>query len=189
VAERGTLEFNGAGTLVLNWDCQDDRNPGLSRTEHESLLREAFGVDRIVWAHGHDPDDGTIGHIDGTARFVGPDTLAIADYGTALELDLAAASQAAGLNVVWYPGDPNWLVGNGFVAAMSSGDTATDATLRGLLEQWFPNRDIHLIDASTIARSGGGIHCVTNDQPLGITDLFGDGFEIGSADAWSRVES
>ncbi len=184
VLERGNLEFNGAGTLVLNWDCQDDRNPGMTRVEHEAILAEAFGLTRIIWAFGHYPGDGTTGHIDGTARFVDRDTIAIADYGSPIELDLAVACQEAGLEVVWYPGDPNWLVGNGFVAAMSSGNVATDAELKAQLESLFPGRDVHMIDAGTIASAGGGIHCVTNDQPSNAA-VFMDGFETGDATAWS----
>lgn len=186
VLERGNLEFNGAGTLVLNWDCQDDRNPGMTQAEHEAILTEAFGLTRIIWAYGHYPGDGTTGHVDGTARFVDRDTIAIADYGSPIELDLAAACQAAGLEVVWYPGDPNWLVGNGFVAAMASGNAGTDAELRSLLESLFPGRDVHMIDASTIASSGGGIHCVTNDQPLDAS-VFADSFESGDTGSWSQT--
>jgi agmatine/peptidylarginine deiminase len=32
----------------------------------------------------------------------------------------------------------------------------------------FPDRDIYMIDASAIADAGGGIHCVTNDQPASV---------------------
>jgi agmatine deiminase len=169
VLERGNLEFNGTDTLVLNWDCQDDRNPGLAQAEHEAILTAAFGVSQIIWAYGHDPEDGTTGHIDGTARFVDPQTLVVADYeGSATERELAISAADAGLTVVRYPGDPNWVVGNGFVAAMADGDRSTDAQLKAQLESLFPDRDIYMIDASTIADAGGGIHCVTSDQPASV---------------------
>lgn len=184
ILEKGNTELNGAGTLVINWDCQDDRNPGLTQGEHEAILTEAFGLTRIIWAYGHYPSDGTTGHIDGTARFVDEDTLAIADYGTAIELDLAAAAEAAGLEVVWYPGDPNWLVGNGFVAAMAADNPSHNAALKTQLEGLFPGRDVFMIDAGSIADAGGGIHCVTNDQPLVAGPLFGDDFESGDTGAW-----
>ena len=174
---------------MLNWDCQDDRNPGMSRQEHEAILSEAFGVNRIIWAYGHYPEDGTTGHIDGTARFVDANTIAIADYGTPIENDLAAACEAAGLEVVWYPGDPNWLVGNGFVAAMSSGSASEDANLKSLLQSFFPGRDIHMVHVPTIADSGGGIHCVTNDQPLDASLVFENGFESGGLGGWSSFDS
>ena len=167
VVEKGNLEFNGKGTLVLNWDCQADRNPGMSKSAHEAYLKQAFGVQKIVWAYGADPQDGTTGHIDGTARFVDARTLVVADYyQTPTEDRLAADAKAAGLSVVRYEGDVNWLVGNGFVLAASSGDRRHDKTLAAQLEGLFPDREVHLIDAETIAKSGGGIHCLTNDQPL-----------------------
>lgn len=169
VLEKGNLEFNGVDTLVLNWDCQDDRNPGLEQAEHEAILSAAFGVSQIIWAYGHDPEDGTTGHIDGTARFVAPQTLVVADYwDSSTEEDLAIAAAEAGLTVVRYLGDPNWLVGNGFVAAMADGDRSTDAQLKAQLESLFPDRDIYMVDASAIADAGGGIHCVTNDQPASV---------------------
>lgn len=186
VLEKGNLEFNGDGTLLINWDCQDDRNPGLSRAQHEAILTEAFGLKKIIWAFGHYPEDGTTGHIDGIARFVDRQTVAIADYGSAIENDLAAACRAAGLRVVWYPGDPNWLVGNGFVAAVSSGSPSRDAELEALLASFFPGRDIHMIDTVEIADGGGGIHCVTNDQPLDAGLIFESGFEGGDTSDWSN---
>ncbi len=165
VLEKGNLEFNGTGTLVLNRDCQDNRNPGMSKAGHEAILKEAFGVDKIIWAQGHDPEDGTTGHIDGSARFVNENTIAVVDFESGVQLDLLArACMEAGLNVVRYPGDPNWLVGNGFVVAKGEGG-AYDAELKSQLQALFPDRDIHLIDAAAISSAGGGIHCVTNDQP------------------------
>jgi len=166
VLEKGNLEFNGAGVLVLNWDCQDDRNPGLSKAQHEAILKKALGVTTIIWAYGHQAGEGTTGHIDGTARFINQNTLAITDSGTKTETDLAIAAEKAGLQVVWYPGDANWLVGNGFLVAASDGDASYDAELKSLLQSWFPEHDIYLVDVKEISNAGGGIHCVTNDQPL-----------------------
>ena len=173
VLERGNLEFNGAGTLVLNWDCQDDRNPGMTEAEHEAILAEAFGLTRVIWAYGHHPQDGTTGHIDGTARFIDADTIAVAESAWAQETEdaLVAACEAAGLDVVRIPcpGQTdymNWLVGNGFVAAMTFGNENADAAALAQLESLFPGRDVHMLDASTLWAEGGGVHCVTNDQPV-----------------------
>ena len=110
--------------------------------------------------------DGTTGHIDGTARFISEDTIVIlvSDWGRETEEALAVACHAEGLQVVRYEGDPNWLVGNGFVLAMAENDSQ-DASRKAQLEGLFPGRDVFLIDAQSIADAGGGIHCVTNDQP------------------------
>lgn len=165
VLEKGNLEVNGSGIAMLNWDCQDQRNPGLSRSEHERILKEALGLTEIIWSYGHHPDDLTTGHIDGSARFINATTVAIADTQDQPELRLAEDLQAAGFNVEWYPGDVNWLVGDGYIVAMSELDTAADRDLKQHLQRYFPGRQVHLVDAWSIADGGGGIHCVTNDQP------------------------
>jgi agmatine/peptidylarginine deiminase len=102
VLERGNLEVNGAGVALLNWDCQADRNPGLDQAEHEAILKAALGLTQILWAYGHDPADGTTGHIDGYARFLDADTVAIGEtsWGKETEDALAEACEAAGLEVV-----------------------------------------------------------------------------------------
>lgn len=165
VLEKGNVEVNGNGILVINWDCQKDRNPNVTQDYQETLLKNALGVSKVIWAYGHYNGDGTIGHIDGTARFVDENTIAVADYGSDLENNLAQACRVAGLKVVMYPGDVNWLVGNGFVLAMGEGNS-NDSVLEAKLKELWPNHKIHLIDGSNIVNLGGGIHCVTNDQPV-----------------------
>lgn len=185
IMERGNLEANGAGTIVMGWDCQSDRNPGLSREEQEALLKERLGVTQVLWVDGHDPEDGTTGHIDGIVRFVSPTKVAVArslieDDPYSSILEAAATTMAdAGFEVVRvnvrgnfsYGGYDlpayymNWLVGNGFVAITSFGNEEWDAEAKTAIEALYPGRDVHLVPSSDLWLSGGGIHCVTNDQP------------------------
>ena len=65
----------------------------------------------------------------------------------------------------------NWYVGNGFVAAMVFGDDDADAAAKSQLETLFPGRVVSMLEASSLWNAGGGIHCVTNDQPLVRTPL------------------
>lgn len=167
VLEKGNIEVNGKGILAISWDCQDHRNPGLTKEQHEAILKENLGVKKIIWAYGHHKEDGTIGHIDGFARFINENTIVIADFEEPnwdREDKLAKACKDEGLNVLRYYGSPNWLVGNGFVVAM--GEDGYNDELKKQLQTFFPDRDIYMIDAKAIGEQGGGIHCVTNDQPL-----------------------
>ncbi len=164
VLEKGNIEVNGAGILAINWDCQAHRNPGLSKEQHEAILRKYLGATKIIWAYGHYPEDGTIGHIDGTARFINENTIVVADFNSEIEDNFAQTCKNEGLKVIRYQGSPNWLVGNGFVVAM--GEDRYNSQLKSQLESIFPDRDIYMIDAEAIAKEGGGIHCVTNDQPV-----------------------
>jgi len=189
ILERGNLEANGKDMVMLNWDCQSDRNADWTKERTEAYFREKFGITTVIWAHGHDPYDGTTGHIDGTARFVNESTVAIASIDPAIEsytgeaknLDkLAAEARSAGLNVVRMPipgsvkyeGEElpamymNYLVGNGFVLGMAFGNNEWDNAAKAQLQSLYPARTVHMIEVNALWRSGGGIHCVTNDEPL-----------------------
>lgn len=173
ILERGNLETNGQGLFLLNWDCQKDRNANLNQAQQTAYLKKALGARQILWVHGHDPTDRTTGHIDGQVRFSDPDTIIISRDllhlpGPGQKSSAAHLKQQAhrlGLRVHFYDGDLNWLVGNGFVLAASSGIGARDHKLKQALQSFFPGRQVHLIDVRSIQASGGGIHCVTNDQP------------------------
>ncbi len=124
-------------------------------------------MDTIIWAYGHDKEDGTTGHIDGIARFSNSNTIVIGDFETDINTAaLVDQCKEKGLNVVRFPGSLNWLVGNGFVLAMGENDHEFDQQMVSILTPLFPDRNIHMIDGNVIAEAGGGIHCVTNDQPL-----------------------
>ena len=75
VLEGGSIETNGAGTLLTTEQCllHPNRNPHLTRDQIEAELRDALGVTRIVWLPGGIIGDDTDGHIDDLARFVAPD--------------------------------------------------------------------------------------------------------------------
>ena len=49
--EGGSIEVNGAGTLLTTEQCllNPNRNPQLGRADIERILRDAFGVTEIVW--------------------------------------------------------------------------------------------------------------------------------------------
>ncbi len=173
VHERGDLEVNGRDTALVNWSVVGHRNPGLTQAEATAQFRAALGVERVIYAEGYDPADVTRGHIDGLARFVAEDRVVVVDNGTQLANDVSRqiAEQAPDLTVdriELYVDDPviNWLVGDGYVLTGSTGDTAADAEIAAEInERWFPNREVRFVDVAAIWANGGGVHCVTNDQP------------------------
>ena len=82
VLEGGGIDVNGRGTLMTTEECYLDtqtqvRNPGLSREDYETALREYLGVQHILWlGHGIAGDD-THGHVDDLCRFVNPTTVVL----------------------------------------------------------------------------------------------------------------
>ncbi len=195
VHERGNLEFNGAGALILNWSVIGDprRNPGYSRERAEADLKRHFGLEQVVFIEGVPEGDRTNGHIDGIARFIDPETVVVADCraqaqcrGGASDAVFDAAARtiaAAGFTVIRDPvaatvryrgrsydtNYMNWLVGNGFVIAVGFGHEEADAAARARIAGYFPGRDIHIVEMLSSWAAGGGVHCHTNDQPAAPT--------------------
>ncbi len=173
IHERGDLEVNGVDTAMVNWSVVSHRNPTESREDLTALFQEALGVDSVIWVEGFDPLDGTRGHVDGLARFVAEDTVLVGDDGSQLMDQIAAqiAQQRPDLTVDRLEAQDaalllNFLVGNGFVLVGTSEDDGQDDEARRVLGGHFPGRDIHFVNVDALWANGGGIHCVTNDQPV-----------------------
>ena len=172
VHERGDLEVNGSDTAMVNWSVVGHRNPGITRTEATAEFKAALGVERVIYLEGFDPIDITRGHTDGLARFVTEDTILVADTGAALQQAVVEQirEQAPDLTIAFAdltPDDPtlNYLVGDGFVLAGTTGDVGRDAAFEATIQGFYPDRAVHFIDVDAIWQNGGAVHCVTNDQP------------------------
>ena len=193
VLEGGAVHVDGQGTALVTEQCLLDpnRNPDVTRAEMEGHLRDYLGVERIVWlAEGYDGDE-TAGHIDEIAFFAAPGlVLACATddaddpnqriFGATLER-LAAASDAQGrsLEVVELPtprrrerpnGErltlsyANCYIANGGVVIPDFEDDLDDRAFR-LYREAFPDRKVVQVPALDIVVGGGGIHCITQQQP------------------------
>ena len=73
----GAIDVNGEGCLLTSKSCllNKNRNPALTQKEIEEYLTEYYNVDKVLWVDEGIAGDDTDGHIDDTARFVGPDTI------------------------------------------------------------------------------------------------------------------
>ncbi len=193
VGEGGGLEFDGDGTLILTESCwvNDNRNPGMSRDEIEAELKVMLGVETVVWVPGVRGKDITDGHIDGSIRFIRPGLLMGSSYpgdtsewGRAYEeakaiLSRAGDARGRSFEIVEVPAavdvrstDPefftsyaNFYVGNGAVYTPEFGDRTADARAVEALEDLFPDREVVALNVDRIYENGGGIHCVTQQEP------------------------
>jgi len=189
INERGTLEFNGTNTLITSWTVLEHRNPGVPQSQLEDSLEAAFGVSQVVWLVGSSPGDLTRGHTDGIARFIDANTVAVGRYidqgdpDAQLYEDAATTIQSAGFDVVRvdFPGNftyrgevmaanyMNWLVTDGLVIVCGFDTPAWDNAAADTIQSFFPDRDVIVVDVRELWYWGGGVHCVTNDQPVGGT--------------------
>ena len=193
VHERGNLEFNGTGAVILNWSALGDpeRNPGYTKDQAERDLKHWFGVSKVVFLEGVPEGDRTNGHVDGIARFIDTNTvvgqctsesLCKPDDGkTGSLLDTAARIiREVGFSVIREPIEGiaqfaglqfdtnylNWLVGNGFLITTGYGNENLDLRAKARLQVYFPDRDIYVVPMLRSWAAGGGVHCHTNDQPV-----------------------
>jgi len=78
VLEGGSIESDGAGTILTTTSClcNPNRNGGRSKEEVEVILIDTLGATRILWLdHGYLVGDDTDSHIDTLARFVDEKTI------------------------------------------------------------------------------------------------------------------
>lgn len=197
VGEGGSLETDGRGTLLVTESSlvNDNRNPGLSRDEIESRLKDLLGMQKVIWFDGVYDEDITDAHIDSLVRFTSPGVVLLDTPGEGAPDDvwsrssdqarsvLREATDAAGngIEVVDLPqpdfgeirgsGDDflasyvNFYVGNDAVYVPEFGDRRADDRAQGILQDHFPDREIVALNIDTVASGGGGIHCATHDLP------------------------
>ena len=174
VLEGGAITTDGAGTLIAVEPSivNENRNPGQSRDDVESILRSFLGIERVIWLeHGLVEDEPKNGHVDNVARFIGPGQLVchtVRDRDDPNYPGLSAnraALAGTGLEIVELEAQPfetNFYLGNGCVIVPVAGrrSTAVEA-----LREVFPDREVVGISGENLARCRGGIHCITMEQP------------------------
>ena len=191
VNEGGGIHVDGAGTVLVTDTVQLDpgRNPGWSKAQVEAELRERLGVNRVVWLPRGLTRDyetfGTRGHVDLVAAFVDAGTILYHDQRNPehpdhqVSAEVRQVLQAAGdWRLVPVPApdvirdEHGWVdysylnhyVVDGGVIACSFDDPG-DARAVRILQQAYPGREIAAVDARAIFSRGGGIHCITQQQP------------------------
>lgn len=171
------------------------RNPGLDKAAVESEFARTLGATSVVWLPRGLTRDyeefGTRGHVDIVATIVAPGRVLLhdqrnpehPDHAVSRELREFFAGQAdargRSFEVIDLPapatlrdeeGVVDWsyvnhLVVNGGVVACGFGEPEADARARDVLAAAYPGREVTTVDAREIFARGGGIHCITQQQP------------------------
>jgi agmatine deiminase len=171
-----------------------DRNPGLSRADIEAELARTIGATTVIWLPRgltRDSDTfGTRGHVDIVATLSSPGRVLLhaqrdpahPDFAVSAEIRavLAAATDARGFafEVTDLPAPQvlsdaggyvdfsyvNHVLVNGGVIACAF-DDPNDADAVAILREAYPGREVVAVDARPLFERGGGIHCITQQQP------------------------
>jgi agmatine deiminase len=184
----------GTILLTETVQLDPSRNPGWTREQVEAEIHARLGTTHAIWLPRGLTRDygefGTRGHVDIVATFVRPGLVAAhsqldsahPDFEVTRELigELRASTDASGrpLEVAEVPAptvlkvDGEWTdfsyinhyVGNGFVVVGVFDDTNDEVAL-DLLARLYPGRRVEQVDGRSIFAYGGGVHCITQQQP------------------------
>ena len=193
VMEGGSFHVDGEGTVLTTRECllNANRNPKLSQTEIEQYLRQYLGCEQIIWLNKGLLGDETDGHVDEIATFVAPGKVLCLitndqsdpNYTLLQEnLNILKSSRDAkgrSLEVFTVEQPPatymhgerltlsyiNFYLANGGIVMPAFGYEAYDKAAFELFSQIFPGYKLSQIDAIDVFAGGGGIHCITQQQP------------------------
>ena len=195
VLEGGSIDVNGAGTLLTTEECLLDphiqvRNPGMSRDDYETVLGESLGVTNVVWLHKGIAGDDTHGHVDDFCRFVNRQTVVLCQERNAYDensrplaenrerLDSARLEDGSKIEIVPLPmPSPLYCDGQRLPASYANfyiGNAAVlvptfndsnDRVALGILSEFFRDRPVIGIHAVDLVWGFGAIHCLTQQQP------------------------
>ncbi len=191
--EGGGINVDGEGTVLTTEQCilNDNRNPGLTKEDAGQALCDALGAEKILWLPGDPDDTETDGHIDGIACFVEPGKVLVEicpatgtqrydnmqanlqavqgqsdARGRQLEVVvIEEAHEAERRGDIFASSYINFYIANGGIVMPGFG-IDRDQEARDQLASLFPDREIVQINIADIAVGGGGIHCITQQQPL-----------------------
>ncbi|MCF3179468.1 agmatine deiminase family protein [Streptomyces polychromogenes] len=172
-----------------------NRNPGASQAQIEAALRTAYGACEVIWFDGVTGQDITDDHVDATSRFLAPGR-ALVQMPLATDTDvyakdarkqyqvLSAATTADGTRMAveklqgpdydkirstnrdFLASYANYYLCNGAVITGRFGDAGADTAARATLARLYPGRTVEQLDIDRLGTGGGGIHCVTQQQPV-----------------------
>lgn len=189
------VDGEGTVLLTDTVQLDPRRNPYADRARVEAELARTIGTTKAIWLPRgltRDYDDfGTNGHVDIVATIPSPGRLLLhdqpdpghPDHAVTRELRSLLHEQvdAAGrrFEIVDLPapttlrddeGFVDWsyvnhLVVNDGVVACGFGEPEADARAAGILADAYPGRRVVTVDSRPIFARGGGIHCITQQQP------------------------
>ena len=185
----------GTVLLTETVQLDPNRNPFADKQRVEAEMHRTIGAERAIWLPRgltRDYDDfGTRGHVDIVATFAAEGSVLLHDQQDpahpdheitrSLKRQLEAETDADGrkLEIIDVPapatlrddeGFVDWsyinhLVVNDGVVACGFGEEDADAHARSILADAYPGRRVVTVDARPIFARGGGIHCITQQQP------------------------
>ena len=194
VLEGGSIDVNGAGTLLTTEECLlskvQERNPHMTRVHYEKAFADYLGCPHTIWLGRGIFGDDTHGHVDDLTRFVSKDTVVTMvehnsndDNHAPLRANLRRLQAARNqdgrqFTIVEIPmpqpvvfegrrlpaSYANFYIANG-VVLVPVFNRPNDRVALNTLAQLFPTREIVPIYSGDFIWGLGAMHCMTQQQP------------------------
>lgn len=197
VLEGGSIESDGAGTLLTTSECllSPNRNGQMNKVEIEEFLRSTFHLERVLWLdYGYLAGDDTDSHIDTLARFCSPHTIAYVQCSDVqdehyeellrMEEQLKSFRTLSGepyrllalpmVDKIEVEGErlpatyANFLIMNDVILYPTYNQLENDVCAKEVLQEAFPNYEIIGIDCRALIKQHGSLHCITMQYPVGV---------------------
>ncbi len=190
VLEGGSVHSNGNNILLTTEECllNKNRNPQLNKSQLEDTLKTQLALNTIIWLpYGIEGDNDTDGHVDNVACFLDENTICIQasydnndanslrhkeniKYLKQFHFDIveipqpslrySATSERLPLSYL------NFYFCNEAIVMPTFEQKKADERALSILKEYFPRKNIHQIPSIPLVHGGGGIHCITKQQPL-----------------------
>lgn len=192
IMEGGSVDFNGAGSVLTTTSCllNPNRNPHLNQHQIEEYLYNYYGVEQVLWLGDGIVGDDTDGHIDDITRFINETTVVTVieenkndeNYAPLLdnlnllkEMRLLNGKQ---LDIIELPmpaavvhegqrlpaSYANFYISNAAVVVPTYRDK-NDQKALDILTDCFPSRKVIGIDSTDIIWGLGSWHCLSQQEP------------------------
>jgi agmatine deiminase len=191
------VDGEGTILLTDTVQLDPDRNPHADKARVEAEMSRVLGVSRVIWLPRGLTRDyeafGTRGHVDIVATMPSPGKILLHDQRNPSHPDhrvtaeirqvLQQATDAKGrrFEIIDVPAPETLTDGEGFVdwsyinhlvvndgvIACAFGEERADAIAREILAEAYPGRRVVSVDARELFARGGGVHCITQQQPKG----------------------
>ena len=194
INEGGSIEIDGNGTLMAckSSILNNNRNPGMSQAQAETIFKKYLGVTNFIWLEGQAGLEITDQHIDGFARFGNSNTIVTMEEDDLLNYDVKQSDintlysatnkngkaytflkvpltqnnvmTTSGTNLGYKGSYVNYYIANTKVLVPNYNDP-NDAIANAIIQTLYPSRTVVGIDVRNLYENGGMVHCVTQQQP------------------------
>jgi agmatine deiminase len=194
ITEGGSVEIDGNGTLMAckSSILNNNRNPGMTQQQAESLFKKYLGVTNFIWLDGQAGIEITDQHIDGFARFGNSNTIVTMNQNDLLDYEVKQSDidklygatdkneklfaflkvpltqnnvvTTDGTNLGYKGSYVNYYIANTKILVPNYNDP-NDGIANAIIQTLYPTRTVVGIDVRNLYQNGGMIHCVTQQQP------------------------